>query len=126
MKTLCLIIVLFAASASTMWSTTPGSTTTEKSVASTRAHTAASAAASKLPAPAMPRFRFESFTTASGLPDNHVYSVLVDGGRIWAGTDNGLGLFENSKWTIFRPNPDAKEHSLAHQAVLSLALDKNT
>jgi len=74
----------------------------------------------------IPMFRWQNFTTASGLPDNHVYSVLVDGGRIWAGTDNGLGLFENSKWTIFRPNPDAKEHSLAHQAVLSLALDKNT
>jgi ligand-binding sensor domain-containing protein len=74
----------------------------------------------------MPMFRWENFTTANGLPDNHVYSVLVDGNRIWAGTDNGLGLFENGKWTVFRPNPDAKEHSLAHQAVLSLALDKNT
>ena len=41
--------------------------------------------------PAMPRFRFENFTTANGLPDNHVYSVLVDGDRVWAGTDNGLG-----------------------------------
>ena len=74
----------------------------------------------------LPMFRWENFTTANGLPDNHVYSVLVDGDRIWAGTDNGLGLFENGAWTIFRPNPDAKEHSLAHQAVLSLALDKNT
>jgi len=82
--------------------------------------------ASLLSAQDMPMFRWENFTTANGLPDNHVYSVLVDGGRIWAGTDNGLGLFENGKWTIYRPNPDAKEHSLAHQAVLSLALDKNT
>ena len=46
-------------------------------------------------APHMPRFRFENFTTANGLPDNHVFSVLVDGDRIWAGTDNGLGLYEN-------------------------------
>ena len=82
--------------------------------------------ASLLSAQDMPMFRWENFTTANGLPDNHVYSVLVDGGRIWAGTDNGLGLFESGKWTIYRPNPDAKEHSLAHQAVLSLALDKNT
>ena len=27
----------------------------------------------------MPRFRFENFTTGNGLPDNHVYAVLVDG-----------------------------------------------
>ena len=74
----------------------------------------------------MPMFRWENFTTANGLPDNHVFCVLVDGDRIWAGTDNGLGLYENHMWKVFRPNPDAKEHSLAHQAVLSLALDKNT
>jgi len=30
---------------------------------------------------ALPRFRFENFTTANGLPDNHVFSVLVDGER---------------------------------------------
>jgi hypothetical protein len=69
----------------------------------------------------MPMFRWENYTTANGLPDNHVYCVLVDGNRIWAGTDNGLGLYENGKWKIFRP-----ADGLAHQAVLSLALDKNT
>ena len=40
----------------------------------------------------MPRFRWENFTTANGLPDNHVFSVLVDGDRVWAGTENGLAL----------------------------------
>ena len=69
----------------------------------------------------MPMFRWENFTTENGLPDNHVYSVLVDGKRIWAGTDNGLGLYENGRWKIFRP-----ADGLAHQAVLSLALDKST
>ena len=74
----------------------------------------------------MPMFRWENFTTANGLPDNHVFCVLVDGNRIWAGTENGLGLYENGTWKIFRPNPEAKEQSLAHQAVLSLALDKRS
>jgi ligand-binding sensor domain-containing protein len=69
----------------------------------------------------VPRYRFENFTTASGLPDDHVYSVLVDGDRIWAGTDNGLGLYESGKWKIF-----TKKDGLAHRAVLSLALDKRT
>ncbi len=71
--------------------------------------------------PRMPRFRFRNFTTADGLPDNHVYAVLVDGDRIWAGTDDGLGLYENGKWTTY-----TTKDGLAQQAVLSLALDKRT
>jgi ligand-binding sensor domain-containing protein len=50
-----------------------------------------------------------------------VYSVLVDGDRIWAGTDNGLGLYENGKWTTY-----TTKDGLAHRAVLSLALDKRS
>ena len=71
--------------------------------------------------PSLPRYRFENFTTANGLPDDHVYCVLVDGDRIWAGTDNGLGLYENGKWKTFNT-----KDGLAHRAVLSLALDKRT
>ena len=70
---------------------------------------------------ALPRFRFENFTTANGLPDDHVYSVLVDGDRIWAGTDNGLGLLENGKWKTI-----TTKDGLAHRAVISLALDHRT
>ena len=40
---------------------------------------------------------------------------------IWAGTDNGLGLYENGKWKTF-----TTKDGLAHRAVLSLALDKRT
>lgn len=69
----------------------------------------------------MPMFRWVNFTTADGLPDNHVFCVLVDGTRIWAGTENGLGLLENGAWKVFRP-----ADGLAHQAVLSLALDHRT
>ena len=71
--------------------------------------------------PNMPMFRWENFTIADGLPNNHVFCVLVDGNRVWAGTDNGLGVYENGKWKIYRP-----ADGMAHQAVLSLALDKNT
>src|SRR5579862_5991203 len=69
----------------------------------------------------MPRFRWQNFTTADGLPDNRVFCVAVDGSRIWAGTENGLGLYENGKWKIFRT-----EDGLVHRAVLSLAVDKRT
>jgi ligand-binding sensor domain-containing protein len=78
-------------------------------------------AASALFAQDLPRFRWENFTTANGLPDNRVYSVCVDGGRIWAGTDNGLALYENGKWRVF-----TTADGLAHRAVLYLALDKKT
>jgi hypothetical protein len=71
--------------------------------------------------PPMPHFKFENFTTANGLPNNHVYSVLVDGDRVWAGTDDGLGVYENGKWKTYN-NKDG----LAHRAVLSLSLDKRT
>jgi len=71
--------------------------------------------------PSLPHFRFENFTTANGLPADHVYAVLVDGNRIWAGTDNGLGLYENGKWKTY-----STADGLAHRAVLSLALDKRT
>jgi ligand-binding sensor domain-containing protein len=69
----------------------------------------------------LPRFRWENFTTAQGLPDNRVYSVCVDGDRVWAGTDNGLALYENGKWKVF-----TTADGLTHRAVLSLALDKQT
>jgi hypothetical protein len=80
----------------------------------------AAQAASAAP-PQMPRFRFENFTTANGLPDNHVFSVLVDGSRIWAGTENGLAVYENHAWKTY-----TTKDGLAHRAVLSLALDKRT
>jgi ligand-binding sensor domain-containing protein len=70
---------------------------------------------------AVPHFRFENFTTANGLPDNHVFSVLVDGNRVWAGTENGLGVYENGKWKTY-----TTADGLAHRAVLSLALDRRT
>ena len=69
----------------------------------------------------MPRFRWENFTTANGLPDNHVFAVLVDGDRVWAGTENGLALLEGGRWKVFTP-----KDGLAHRAVLSLAIDKST
>src|SRR3974390_1622481 len=69
----------------------------------------------------LPRFLWENFTTAQGLPDNRVYSVCVDGDRVWAGTDNGLAVYEKGKWKVFAP-----EDGLAHRAVLFVTLDKQT
>jgi len=69
----------------------------------------------------LPRFRFENFTTANGLPDDHVFAVLVDGDRVWTGTENGLAVYQNHIWKTY-----TTKDGLAHRAVLSLALDKRT
>jgi ligand-binding sensor domain-containing protein len=68
-----------------------------------------------------PRFRWENFTTENGLPDNHVFNVAVDGGRVWAATENGLALLENGKWKVF-----TTKDGLAHRAVLWVAPDKRS
>ena len=69
----------------------------------------------------MPHYRWRNFTTVDGLPDNHVFCVAVDGQRVWAGTENGLGLYENGKWKVFRP-----KDGLAHRVVLGVAVDPKT
>jgi ligand-binding sensor domain-containing protein len=72
--------------------------------------------------PDMPRFRWENFTTEnSGLPDNHIFNVKVDGNRVWAGTEHGLALYENGKWKVYKP-----EDGLVHRAVLCVDVDKRT
>jgi ligand-binding sensor domain-containing protein len=84
-------------------------------------HAATPAVAASVALPQLPRFRFENFTTANGLPNDHVYCVLVDGDRIWAGTEDGLAVYENHAWKTY-----TTKDGLAHRAVLSLALDKRT
>jgi len=71
--------------------------------------------------PDMPRFRWENFTKAEGLPDDHVFNVCVDGDRVWAATENGLGVYEKGKWKVYRP-----QDGLAHRAVLGVAVDRRT
>ena len=81
---------------------------------------AALAAVNPPAAPDMPRFRWENYTTANGLPNDRVYSVAVDGDRVWAATDDGLAMLEGGKVVkTFHPSD-----GLAHRACLSLSLDK--
>jgi len=66
--------------------------------------------------------KWENFTTANGMPDAKVLSVAVDGDRVWAGTENGLVLVENSKvvkvWNV--------SDGLAQRVVTSIAVDHET
>jgi ligand-binding sensor domain-containing protein len=64
---------------------------------------------------------WENFHQKDGLPAEKVYCIAVDGDRVWAGTDNGLALYEKGKWTSF-----GVKDGLAFPAVLSLAIDPAT
>lgn len=66
--------------------------------------------------------RWENFTEANGMPEGKVFCVTVDGDRVWAGTEDGLVLIENGKVArVFTP-----KDGLAHRAVMSVAVAKNT
>lgn len=66
--------------------------------------------------------KWVNYTTANGFPRGEVYSVAVDGKQIWAGTDHGLVLVENGHVKKVFTTKDG----LAGQAVLSVAVDKQT
>jgi len=66
--------------------------------------------------------KWENFTTANGMPDAKVFSVAVDGDRVWAGTEDGLVLIEKSKITKVFHTSDG----LPNRVVTGIAIDKKT
>lgn len=66
--------------------------------------------------------KWENFTTANGMPDAKVFSVAVDGARVWAGTENGLVLIEKSKVAKVYTVADG----LPNRVVTGIAVDKKT
>jgi ligand-binding sensor domain-containing protein len=66
--------------------------------------------------------KWENFTAANGMPDAKVFSVAVDGARVWAGTENGLVLIENSKVSKVLTTADG----LPNRVVTGIAVDKKT
>jgi len=38
--------------------------------------------------------QWEQYTTADGLPNDHIFAVKVDGERVWIGTENGLACLD--------------------------------
>lgn len=65
---------------------------------------------------ALPAYRnWDTYTVADGLPSNKVFTVRLDGPRVWAGTDKGLARFQDGRWTVF-----GVREGLPHPVVLSL------
>jgi ligand-binding sensor domain-containing protein len=70
----------------------------------------------------MPEYgNWVTFTEKDGLPANKIYCVRVDGDRVWAGTSDGLALYEGGKWQTY-----TKDDGLAHHGVLSIDVSELT
>jgi len=70
--------------------------------------------------------RWENFTVAEGLPNDHIFWVEVDSvrqDRVWVGTDNGLACYHLDDGTIEIWKP---ADGLGHQAVMSVEVDPDT
>jgi hypothetical protein len=59
--------------------------------------------------------RWDTFTTADGLPSGKVFTIRIDGARVWAGTDKGLARYEHGRWTVLGP-----ADGLPHPVVLAV------
>lgn len=64
---------------------------------------------------------WKTFTTKDGLPSDHVYCVRIDGKRVWAGTHDGLAVYEDGKWKTY-----TTKDGLPHNGVLAIDVSKQT
>jgi len=62
-----------------------------------------------------------NYTTKDGLPSDKAYCVRVVGDKVWAGTHDGLVVFENGKWKTF-----TTEDGLPHNGIVSVDYSKET
>ncbi len=58
---------------------------------------------------------WKNFTTKNGLPANRVYTVKIDGERVFAGTHHGLAVYEDGKWKTY-----TTKDGLAHNGIVSV------
>ncbi len=66
--------------------------------------------------------RWINYTPANGFPAGEVYSVAIQGAKVWAGTEHGLALIENGQvQKVF-----TRDDGLAGYAVMSVAVDHAT
>ncbi len=68
-----------------------------------------------------PDMRWETFTTADGLPSNRAFAVRIDGDSVWAGTTQGLALYRDGRWTSY-----GTDDGLPHSVILALDVCSRT
>jgi ligand-binding sensor domain-containing protein len=67
--------------------------------------------------------KWKQFTVADGLPNDHIFSVKVDGPRVWVGTENGLAMLDKrtgkiKSWT--------DKDGLPWRAITAIDVDQKT
>jgi len=71
---------------------------------------------------AMPIYgNWKTFSMKDGLPSDKIFAVRADEDRVWVGTNRGLALLEDGKWTIY-----TEEDGLAHRGVLAIDVSEET
>lgn len=58
---------------------------------------------------------WRNFTTKDGLPSDKAYCVRIDGDRVFAGTHDGLAVYEDGKWKTY-----TTKDGLSHNGVISV------
>jgi ligand-binding sensor domain-containing protein len=76
--------------------------------------------------PALPYVytKWRTFTVADGLPNDHVFSVRVDGPRVWVGTEDGLALIDKPSGKVVRTWRE--KDGLPWRAVTAIDVDRRT
>jgi ligand-binding sensor domain-containing protein len=68
--------------------------------------------------------KWKHFTVKDGLPNDHIYSVKVDGPRVWVGTEDGLALIDKASGRVVETWKE--EDGLPWRAVTAIDVDPNT
>jgi len=64
---------------------------------------------------------WETFSVADGLPSDKVMCVMAMEEEVWVGTDHGLAIYGDGRWTTY-----TREDGLVHDVVMALAEDTET
>lgn len=64
---------------------------------------------------------WKNFTTRDGLPSDKAYCVRIAGDKVFAGTHDGLAVYENGKWKTY-----TTKDGLSHNGVVSVDYSEQT
>jgi hypothetical protein len=67
--------------------------------------------------------QWKNFTTADGLPSDHIFSVKADGERVWIGTEGGLAMYNK---TTGKMKSWTEKDGLPWRAITGIDVDKKT
>ncbi len=67
--------------------------------------------------------KWKQYTTADGLPNDHIFAVKADGPKVWVGTENGLARIDKRTGKI---ESWGEKEGLPFKVVTALEIDKRT